>query len=223
MWRKAIWNQDGGCTSRWGPVNWGSCTPCGGGGCLSTFCGILCGSVQLHAIFLIHGPSPQWNGASGNRKFALSSNSSLMYQSRWNKFTFTKRGVWVWRTGCTRIVQIVIGRHQVASVLGNKVLIHMHAYKSLQLCPTLQPYGLEPARLLYPWYSPGKNTGVGCHFLLQGIIFPTQGLKLHFLCLLHWQAGSLPLAPPANWCRSSYMWLYVFDHHHSQTRSLVSR
>ena len=35
----------------------------------------------------------------------------------------------------------------------------------------------------------------GCHFLLQGI-FPTQGLNLCFLCLLHWKAGSLPLAPP---------------------------
>ena len=31
-------------------------------------------------------------------------------------------------------------------------------------------------RLLCPWASPGKNTGVGCHFLLQGI-FPTQGLN----------------------------------------------
>ena len=38
-------------------------------------------------------------------------------------------------------------------------------------------YGLEPARLLCPWNSPGKNTGVGCHFLLQGI-FPTQGSNL---------------------------------------------
>ena len=42
--------------------------------------------------------------------------------------------------------------------------------------------------------SPGKNTGVGCHALLQGI-FPTQGLNLHLLGLLHWQAGSLPLVP----------------------------
>ena len=40
---------------------------------------------------------------------------------------------------------------------------------------------------------PGKNTGVGCHALLQGI-FPTQGLNPHLLCPLHWQAGSLPLA-----------------------------
>ena len=43
-----------------------------------------------------------------------------------------------------------------------------------QLCLTLQPHGLWPARLLCPWNSPGKNTGVGCHSLLQGI-FPTQG------------------------------------------------
>ena len=39
---------------------------------------------------------------------------------------------------------------------------------------SLRPHGLQPARLLCPWDSPGTNTGVGCHFLLQGI-FPTQG------------------------------------------------
>ena len=42
---------------------------------------------------------------------------------------------------------------------------------------SLQPHGLRPTRLLCPWDSPGKNTGVGCHALLQGI-FPTQGLGL---------------------------------------------
>ena len=41
-------------------------------------------------------------------------------------------------------------------------------------------HGLWPARLLCPWNSPGKNTGVGCHFLLQGI-FQTQGLNLGLL------------------------------------------
>ena len=35
---------------------------------------------------------------------------------------------------------------------------------------------------------------MGCHFLLQGIV-QIQGLNSHVLCLLHWQAGSLPLAP----------------------------
>ena len=42
---------------------------------------------------------------------------------------------------------------------------------------------------------PGKNTKVGCHFLLQGI-FPTQGSNLCLLCLLYLQMNSLPLAPP---------------------------
>ena len=41
---------------------------------------------------------------------------------------------------------------------------------------SLQPHGPWPARLLCPWDSPGKNTGVGCHFLLQGI-FLTQGFE----------------------------------------------
>ena len=57
---------------------------------------------------------------------------------------------------------------------------------------SLQAYGLWPARFLCPWNSPGKNIGVGCHALLQGI-FPTQRSNL---CLLFWQAGSLRLAPP---------------------------
>ena len=39
---------------------------------------------------------------------------------------------------------------------------------------SLRPHGLQPTRLLCPWDSPGKNTGVDCHSLLQRI-FPTQG------------------------------------------------
>ena len=56
----------------------------------------------------------------------------------------------------------------------------------------LRPHGLQPTRLLCPWDSPGKNTGAGCHSLLQGI-FRTQGLNLG---LLHWQVDSLPSEPP---------------------------
>ena len=55
-----------------------------------------------------------------------------------------------------------------------------------QSYPTMQPHGLK---LLCPWDSPGKNIGVGCHALLQGI-FPTQGLNrtcVYLLSLLHWQ------------------------------------
>ena len=42
---------------------------------------------------------------------------------------------------------------------------------------SLWPHGFGPTRLLCPWDCPGKNTGVGCHSLLQGI-FSTQGLNL---------------------------------------------
>ena len=41
------------------------------------------------------------------------------------------------------------------------------AAKSLQSCPTLWPHRRQPTRLPRPWDSSGKNTGVGCHFLLQ--------------------------------------------------------
>ena len=71
----------------------------------------------------------------------------------------------------------------------------MHA-KSHQSCLTLCNYmDCSPTRLLCPWDSLGNNTGVGCHFLFQGI-FPTQGLNPHHLCFLNWHTGSLPLAPP---------------------------
>ena len=56
------------------------------------------------------------------------------------------------------------------------------------------PHGLYPTRLLCPWGSPGKDAGAGCRFLFQGL-FPTQGSNLSLLHLLHWQVGSLPLAP----------------------------
>ena len=56
---------------------------------------------------------------------------------------------------------------------------------------SLWPHGLQPTRLLCPWDSPGKNTGVGCHAFLQGIL-STQGLNPRLLhcrqilyCLRH--------------------------------------
>ena len=58
----------------------------------------------------------------------------------------------------------------------------------------LWPLALSPMELLCPWNFPGKKTGVGCHFQLQGI-FLTQGLNLCLLCLLSWQANSLSLVP----------------------------
>ena len=68
-------------------------------------------------------------------------------------------------------------------------LTHMCALSHSAVSSSLRPPGLQPATLLCPWNYPGKNTGVGCHSLLQGIS-PTQGWNL---CLLHWQADCPPL------------------------------
>ena len=75
---------------------------------------------------------------------------------------------------------------------------------SLQSCLTL----CDPMDYSQPGSSghgilQDKNTGVGCHFLLQGM-FPAEESNLGFLCLLHWQVGSLPLAPPGKSYQSEW-------------------
>ena len=73
---------------------------------------------------------------------------------------------------------------------------HCAALLLTQSCPTFAtPW--SPSGSSVHGDSPGKNIGVSCHALLQGI-FPTQGSNLHFLHLLHWQVGSLSLVPPGN-------------------------
>ena len=69
-----------------------------------------------------------------------------------------------------------------------------------QSCSTLWPHRLQPTRLLCSRDFPGKNTGVGCHFLLQGI-FLTQGLNpcLFISCLA---CGFFPTKPPGK-CKNS--------------------
>ena len=54
---------------------------------------------------------------------------------------------------------------------------------------SLRPHGLQPARLLCRWDFPGKNTGVGCHFLLQGLFLTQRANQFP-----DWQADSLPLS-----------------------------
>ena len=71
----------------------------------------------------------------------------------------------------------------------------------LQLCPILcNPINCSPPRLLFPWSSPGKNTRVGCHSLLQGI-FPNPGIKPRSPAL---QADSLPAELPGTPGASCY-------------------
>ena len=59
-------------------------------------------------------------------------------------------------------------------------------------------------RVLCPWDSPYKNTGVSCHALLPEI-FAIQVLNLHLSWLPNWQTGSLPLLPPGIMSYKSYL------------------
>ena len=70
--------------------------------------------------------------------------------------------------------------------------LHVHAHLCWTLC---DPIDCNLPVSSVPGDSPDKNTGVVCYALLQGILL-IQGSKLQFLCLLHWQADSLPTAPP---------------------------
>ena len=91
----------------------------------------------------------------------------------------------------------MIWPHSLLPLLSRHTGLPPYTYTKLLLVvsDSVRPHGLQPTRLLCPWDSPSKNTGVGCHALLQGI-FLTQGLNLYLLGVSHWEAGSLPLAPP---------------------------
>ena len=74
-----------------------------------------------------------------------------------------------------------------------------------QSCLTFcNPKDYSPTRLLCPRNFPDKNTGVGCHFLLQGF-FLTQGWNPHLLNPLHWQVDSLPLNHQGN----PLIWIFL--------------
>ena len=82
-----------------------------------------------------------------------------------------------------------------------EIKTHMYMlshFSHFQLCGTLWTVACQAPS---SWDSPGKNTGVGCHVLFQGI-FPTQRLNPHLLCLLHWQVGSFTTSTTWEACTS---------------------
>ena len=78
--------------------------------------------------------------------------------------------------------------HQVLILVGKFLCGYAVAQLCLSLC---NPMDCSLPGLLCPWSFPGKNTGVGCHFLLQGV-FLTQGSNPCLLILLHWQVDCVP-------------------------------
>ena len=89
--------------------------------------------------------------------------------------------------------------------------------KSLQLCPTVQPHGLQPTRLLRLLDSPGKNIGVGCHAVLQNVplvspIFLKRSLVFPILLFssisLHCSPKKAFFSPLAILWNSAFSWVY---------------
>ena len=95
---------------------------------------------------------------------------------------------WGWVFPFCRQLGLIIPQ-QVRLWLTSFHCVLLSRFSRVRLCATL--WRQAPPS----WDSPGKDTGGGCHALVQGI-FPIQGSNLHLLCLLHWQMGSLPLVPP---------------------------
>ena len=76
--------------------------------------------------------------------------------------------------GCSHLTGMIISMWSMEHDVNVKLL-----FSRSVLSDSLRPHGLQPSRLLCPWDFPGKNTGVGCHFLLQGI-FLSRCLSILF-------------------------------------------
>ena len=112
----------------------------------------------------------------------------------WVRVELTEHAHW-WRIPCTRVWDFKTldhnGKVPTARWLHTRIrdLLKKESESASHsvLSDSLQPHGLLPTRLLCPWSSPGKNTGVSSHSLLQGI-FLTQGSNLdlpHCRQMLH--------------------------------------
>ena len=80
------------------------------------------------------------------------------------------------------------------------------AAKLCQSCTdSVQPQSWQPTRLLHPWDSPGKNTGVGCHFLLQCMKVKSESEVAQCFRLLAtpWTAA-YKAPPPMGFSRQEY-------------------
>ena len=156
----------------------------------SGFMSLFCYPVHRWAWLLQASSS-----GAGNRPKPKGAVAELLWV--WNclsvgRTTVHKLAIWWWTCLLKMALSLQLHFSFTASNLDPKAPMKT-LLSMLVLCDSLWAHGLLPARLLHPWDFPGKNTGVGCHFLLQGI-FLTQGSNTYLLHLLHWQADSLPLS-----------------------------
>ena len=83
--------------------------------------------------------------------------TNLWFLLAWNHFILIYRYIFIYFMIFVEICKTSPSSYTAAAA----------AAKSLKSCPTLRSHRRQPTRLPRPWDSSGKNTGVGCHFLLQ--------------------------------------------------------
>ena len=95
--------------------------------------------------------------------------SSVHFQARileWVAIFSSKGSYWPKDPTCVSYVSC-IGRQILYHWTTKETLLQLLLLSLVSVSDSVWPHRRQPTRLLCPWDSPGKNTGVGCHFLLQ--------------------------------------------------------
>ena len=144
---------------------------------------------------LLPGKSQGWGSLVGCRLWSRT--ESDMTEATQQRQQYNDRKFFDWRY--LPIYSFNLCRNSITQIWSFPLLILGQFLNYLTLCisDSLRPHGLYPFRLLSLQDFPGKNTEIGCHFLLQGI-FPTQRSTSHLFCPLHWEVDSLPLCHQGN-------------------------
>ena len=98
-----------------------------------------------------------------------------------------------------------------------KEYMHIYVCMHAQLLNCIWLFVVPWTRFLWPWDFPGKNIGVGCHFLFQGI-FLIQELNLH---LLHGQVDSSLLSHQGRPISDTHKHTHTYTHTHTCAHGCV--
>ena len=118
----------------------------------------------------------------------------------------------MWSTGHTRVALVTI-LDLLLSFLKNYILLVKvnHKYEVWILVhiisvvsDSVRPHRRQTTRLCCPWDSPGKNTGMGCHFLLQCMKMKSEVIQSCPLLVTPWTAAHQ--APPFMWFSRQEYW-----------------
>ena len=105
----------------------------------------------------------------------------------------TLKGQTLWYVNLQEFRQLMLSKEIVPTRLPS---VHAAAAaKSLRLCPTVWPHRQQPTSLPHPWDSPGRNTGVGCHFFLQCMKVKSES-EVALSCLI--LSNPMDCSPPGS-------------------------